>query len=117
MRFLLLNLKSNILFCIALLTVSCTTQQQLSYIPFKTFYSQPPGNPKNWKQAIQLEDIDGSGVFVYTNGNYWYSGPRVMNTKGWVPISNGRPGWYPLPGEVFVQRYFLVGPVRGCKIY
>ena len=107
---------SNLLILCTLLVVGCTCPKQLSYVPFKTFFSQPPGPPNTWSQPIQLEDIDDSGVYVFTNGDYWYSGPREMNTKGWVPLSKGRPGWYPLPGEIFVQRYFLVGPIRGCKI-
>lgn len=80
-----------------LLLTACTTPDFL-YTPYKTFYAQPPGTPRQWPQPIQLEDIDNSGIYVFTNGEYWYSGPRLMETKGWIPI--GQDQW-PLPGQVW----------------
>lgn len=92
------------LLLISIFITSCTTPQY-TYIPFKTYYSQPPNPPTTWPQPVELEDIDGSGIYVYTNGQYWYSGPRDMPTKGWVPIP--RPNcrmWYPMPGQVWSPR-------------
>jgi len=92
---------------LAIFLTGCSTPDYI-YTPFKTFYAQPPGNPKSWPQPIQLKDIDKSGIYVFTNGEYWYSGPRIMNTKGWVPLANGRPGWYLLPGDVWEMEVCFV---------
>jgi hypothetical protein len=91
-----------------LLLTGCVTTSDYLYTPYKTFYSQPPGKPKSWPQPIQLEDIDGSGIYVFTNGKYWYSGPRQMETKGWIPITGGQPGQWPLPGQVWEMEVCFV---------
>jgi hypothetical protein len=96
------------IFLLCILLTGCSTSPEYIYTPFKTFYAQPPGNPRSWPQPIQLEDIDGSGIYVFTNGEYWYSGPRIMNTHGWVPLANGRPGWYLLPGDVWEMEVCFV---------
>jgi hypothetical protein len=89
-------------FFLCLLVLSCETiPVPEPYVPFKTFHTQPPGELKNWKQPIQLECIDNSNIYVYTNGDWWYSGPRDMSTKGWVPTSGG---WYPLPYQVWPEK-------------
>lgn len=95
------------LLIISLVLTGCT--YQYDYIPFKTYYSQPPNPPTTWPQPVQLEDIDGSGIYVYTNGQYWYSGPRNMPTKGWIPIpgANCRM-WYPMPGQIWTPRVIFV---------
>jgi hypothetical protein len=78
----------------------CVTVPPPPYVPFKTYYTQPPGNQKNWRHPIQLECIDNSNIYVYTNGNWWYSGPRDMSYKGWIPTGGG---WYPLPKDVWPE--------------
>jgi len=97
------------LLLIALLVTGCTCPKY-NFIPFKTYYSQPPNDPSTWPQPIQLEDIDGSGIFVYSNGLYWYSGPRNMPTKGWIPIPQATNYimWYPLPGQVWTEKVVFV---------
>jgi hypothetical protein len=95
------------IFLLVILLTGCSTSEYI-YTPFKTFYAQPPGDPKNWPQPIQLEDIDGSGIYVFTNGEYWYSGPRSMNTKGWIPLANEQSNYYPLPGEVWKMEVCFV---------
>jgi hypothetical protein len=71
------------------------------FVPFKTYYSQPPGNMNDWPQPVQLECIDESNIYVYTNGAWWYSGPRRMSTHGWVPTGGG---WYLQPGQVWPDK-------------
>jgi len=90
-----------------LFIVGCETVPIVPYVPFKTFYSQPPGDSRNWKQPIQLECIDDSNIYVYTNGDWWYSGPRNTSTKGWVPVGGG---WYPWPYQVWPDKVTWLTP-------
>lgn len=98
--FTILNMRIIIITIIFLILLTGCAAPDYLYTPYKTFYAQPPGNPKSWPQPIQLEDIDNSGIYVFTNGEYWYSGPRLMDTKGWIPIQK-QPGRWPLPGQVW----------------
>jgi hypothetical protein len=97
------------LLLLSILLVGCTCPKY-TYIPFKTYYSQPPNPPTTWPQPIELEDIDGSGIYVYTNGQFWYSGPRDMPNKGWIPIpcNDYRTWYYPLPGQIWSARVIYV---------
>jgi len=92
----------------SILMTGCTCPQY-TYIPFKTYYSQPPNHPSTWPQPVQLEDIDGSGIYVYTNGQFWYSGPRQMPQKGWLPIpTSDCRMWYYLPGQLWSEKVIFV---------
>jgi hypothetical protein len=99
-------IKKLLFLCAVALTGCCTSSY--TYTPFKTFYCQPPGDVSSWRQAIQLEDIDNSGIYVYTNGDFWYSGPRPTRYNGWIPIANGREGWWPLPGQIWTEKVIFV---------